>query len=103
MGRGKPPDDPVLRAADPHGLIPDVRSIQRRRRPSGRRFRFQTGKFKPAATRFRLPGDTADTTASAALTKWQALEDAPAPVDTSALADQHHAQDTPAHTDGWLL
>ena len=42
---------------------------------------------------FRLPGDTADTTASAALTKWQALEDAPAHVDTAALADQSHAHD----------
>jgi hypothetical protein len=52
---------------------------------------------------FRLPGDTADTTASAALTKWQALEDAPAPLETAALADQTHTQDTPAHTDGWLL
>ncbi len=52
---------------------------------------------------FRLPGDTADTTASAALTKWQALEDAPAPIDTAALADQTHTQNTPAHTDGWLL
>lgn len=52
---------------------------------------------------FRLPGDTADTTASAALAKWQALEDASALAHTAALADQPPTQDAPAHTDGWLL
>jgi hypothetical protein len=54
---------------------------------------------------FQLPGDTAGTTASAALTKWQALEDAAAHVDTDAVvADQNHTQDTQNHAaNGWLL
>jgi hypothetical protein len=53
---------------------------------------------------FRLPADSADTNASAALTKWQALEDASALADTSTVADQSHPHDAQAHTtDGWLL
>lgn len=44
-----------------------------------------------------------EATDSTALTKWQALEDAPAAVDTIAIAD--HGTDAQAHhtTDGWLL
>jgi hypothetical protein len=47
--------------------------------------------------------DTTDTSASDALTKWQALEDASAPVETAVIAD--HSQDAQTHhtTDGWLL
>jgi hypothetical protein len=55
---------------------------------------------------FRLPSDAADTATSATLTKWQALEEAAAHVDTAVAADQSHAHDAQNHTtttDGWLL
>ena len=50
------------------------------------------------------PGDTAGTTASDAVTKWHALEDAAAHVDAATVADQSLTHDTQTHTaDGWLL
>jgi len=54
---------------------------------------------------FQLPNDTADTTASGAVARWQALEDAPAQHDAVVAADElSHGQNShhPAH-DGWLL
>ena len=53
---------------------------------------------------FHPPGDTAGTTASDAVTKWHALEDAAAHVDAATVADQSLTHDTQTHTaDGWLL
>jgi hypothetical protein len=44
-----------------------------------------------------------DATASSALTKWQALEDASAPVETAVIADHSHDAQTQHAADGWLL
>lgn len=59
------------------------------------------GAVEPIAT--ATASDQADTTASAASAKWQALEEASAPVETAVIADHSHDAQTHHTANGWLL